>query len=63
MTFSVAFAGLKPSTCTTANFTLTGAADGHTLALGIPNAMMTVAGIPKLFRLGERGQHRHNPAM
>lgn len=46
MAFSVTFTGLKPSTCTTANFTLTGAADGDTVALGVPNAMMTVAGIP-----------------
>ena len=34
------FAALKPSTWATANFTLTGAADGDTIALGVPNARM-----------------------
>ncbi|HEV2233805.1 MAG TPA: hypothetical protein VGV68_10425, partial [Terriglobia bacterium] len=37
---------LKPGTCTAAIFTHTGAADGDTIAMGVPNAMMTVAGVP-----------------
>lgn len=38
--FNPALAALKPATCSTASFTLTGAADGDTLALGVPNARM-----------------------
>jgi N-acetylneuraminic acid mutarotase len=38
------FVALKPGTCTSANFTLTGAADGDTTALGVPNARMTGGG-------------------
>jgi hypothetical protein len=40
------FPALKPSNCASSNFTLTGAADGDTIALGIPNARMTVGGTP-----------------
>lgn len=43
---SATFPGLKPGTCTAAIFTHTGAADGDTIAMGVPNAMMTVAGGP-----------------
>ncbi|HEV2234291.1 MAG TPA: hypothetical protein VGV68_12930, partial [Terriglobia bacterium] len=43
---SATFPGLKPGTCTAAIFTHTGAADGDTIAMGVPNAMMTVAGVP-----------------
>jgi hypothetical protein len=43
-TFNPSFPGLKPSTCATANFTFTGASDGDTLALGVPNARMTGGG-------------------
>ncbi len=39
--FNPSIAALKPATCATANFTLTGASDGDTLALGVPNARMT----------------------
>jgi transposase len=43
-TFNPSFPALKPSTCATANFTLTGASDGDTLALGVPNARTTGGG-------------------
>jgi hypothetical protein len=49
MTFSPNFAALKPSTCAALTFTFPGASDGDTVALGIPNAMMTIAGIPNYF--------------
>jgi hypothetical protein len=39
------FAAMKPSTCVSANFTLTGAADGDTIALGVPNERMQGGGI------------------
>jgi hypothetical protein len=39
-----AFAALKPGACATQNFPLTGAADGDTIALGVPNARMTGGG-------------------
>jgi hypothetical protein len=39
-TFNPSFLALKPSTCATANFALTGASDGDTLALGVPSARM-----------------------
>jgi VCBS repeat protein/FG-GAP repeat protein len=38
------FPALKSGTCATASFTLTGAADGDTIALGVPNARMTGGG-------------------
>jgi hypothetical protein len=38
------FLALKPGACTTQNFTLTGAADGDTIALGVPNERMTGGG-------------------
>src|SRR5262249_28046877 len=38
------FAALKPGECATQSFTLTGAADGDTIALGVPNARMTGGG-------------------
>lgn len=41
MTFSLSVASLKPSTCTSSTFTLTGASDGDTTALGVPNALMS----------------------
>jgi hypothetical protein len=44
MTFNAAFPALKPSTCSALTFTLTGASDGDTLALGVPNALMTGGG-------------------
>ena len=44
MSFNPSFAALKQGTCATANFTLTGAADGDTIALGVPNARMTGGG-------------------
>ena len=43
-TFNPSLPALKPSTCASANFTLTGVADGDTLALGVPNARMTGGG-------------------
>ena len=43
-TFSPSFPALKPSTCATANFTVTGASDGDTLALGVPNARTSGGG-------------------
>jgi hypothetical protein len=43
------FAALKPSTCATANFTLTGAVDGDTIALGVANARMLGGGILEYF--------------
>jgi hypothetical protein len=39
------FAAAKPGTCMSANFTLTGAADGDTIALGVPNERMLGGGI------------------
>ena len=45
-TFSTAFSPLKPSTCSALTFTLTGASDGDSIVLGVPNAMMAIAGIP-----------------
>jgi len=39
-----AFAALKPGGCTTATFTFTGASDGDTVALGVPNSRMTGGG-------------------
>ena len=38
--FNPSIAALKPTTCTTASFTLIGASDGDTIALGVPNARM-----------------------
>jgi hypothetical protein len=38
------FVALKPGACTTANFTFTGASDGDTTALCVPNARMTGGG-------------------
>ena len=38
------FVALKPGACATQNFTLTGAADGDTIALGVPNARMAGGG-------------------
>ena len=43
-TFSPSFPALKPSTCLPANLGLTGASDGDTLALGVPNARTTGGG-------------------
>ncbi len=43
------FAALKPTTCATANFTLTGAVDGDTIALGVANARMLGGGILNYF--------------
>jgi YVTN family beta-propeller protein len=43
-TFNPSFPALKPSTCATANTGLTGASDGDTLALGVPNARTTGGG-------------------
>jgi len=48
-TFSPSFAALKPSTCTALAFTFPEASDGDTVALGVPNAMMTVTGLPNYF--------------
>ena len=45
-TFSATFPALKPGTCSTLTFTLTGTSDGDTVALGVPNGMMTAAGTP-----------------
>jgi hypothetical protein len=45
MTFTLSLPSLKPSTCASFNFTFTGASDGDTTALGVPNAMMTVGTI------------------
>jgi len=39
------FPALKTGVCASANFTLTGAADGDTIALGVPNERMTGGGI------------------
>ena len=44
-TFSASFPSLKPSTCTSLAFTLTGASDGDTTALGVPNALMAVGNV------------------
>ena len=49
MTFSPNFAALKPSTCAVLTFTFLGASDGDTIALGVPNTMMTISGIPNYF--------------
>ena len=49
LTFNPSFPPLKPGICSSANFTFTGASDGDTIALGVSNAMMTVAGIPNYF--------------
>jgi hypothetical protein len=38
------FVALKPGECASQSFTLTGAADGDTIALGVPNARMTGGG-------------------
>jgi len=38
------FPALKPGDCATANFTLAGAANGDTIALGVPNERMTGGG-------------------
>jgi hypothetical protein len=38
------FPALKGGTCASANFALAGAADGDTIALGVPNERMTVGG-------------------
>jgi hypothetical protein len=43
-TLNPSFSALKPATCATATFTLTGASDGDTLALGVPNARTTGGG-------------------
>ena len=43
-TFNPSFPALKPSACAAASFTMTGASDGDTLALGVPNARMTGGG-------------------
>ena len=43
-TFNPGFPALKPSTCLPANLGLTGASDGDTLALGVPNARTTGGG-------------------
>ena len=43
-TFNPGLPALKPATCASANFTLTGVADGDTLGLGVPNARMTGGG-------------------
>ena len=43
-TLSPSFPALKPSTCATANFTVTGPSDGDTLALGVPNARTSGGG-------------------
>ena len=39
-----AFVALKPGACTSASFTFTGASDGDTTALGVPNSRMTGGG-------------------
>ncbi|MBV8206332.1 MAG: hypothetical protein JO041_06030 [Acidobacteria bacterium] len=41
ITVNPAFPALKPGQCTTAGFTFTGASDGDTTALGVPNSRMT----------------------
>jgi energy-converting hydrogenase Eha subunit A len=46
LTLNLTFPALKPSVCTNLDFTFAGASDGDTVALGIPNAMMTVTGTP-----------------
>jgi hypothetical protein len=43
-TFNPAFGALKATTCATATLSLTGANDGDTVALGIPNARTTGGG-------------------
>jgi len=45
-TFSASFPALKPVGCSALTFTLAGATDGDTVTLGVPNALMTAAGIP-----------------
>jgi len=40
------FPALHPSSCASSSFTVTGAADGDTVALGIPNALMSLGGTP-----------------
>jgi hypothetical protein len=45
MTFSLGVPSLKPNTCTTSTFTFTGASDGDTTALGVPNALMAAGNI------------------
>src|SRR5579863_1668169 len=46
MTFSVSFSPLKPSSCfTPPPFSFLGASDGDTIAIGVPNAMMTLSNI------------------
>ncbi|MHB8654557.1 MAG: beta strand repeat-containing protein [Terriglobia bacterium] len=42
MVVTPGFANLNSLACTSANFTLTGAADGDTVALGVQNSMMNV---------------------
>jgi len=43
-TFNPKFPALPPLTCSAQNFTLTGASDGDTLALGVPSARMNGGG-------------------
>jgi len=40
------FPALAPNTCASSNFTLSGAADGDTIALGIPSTLMSLGGTP-----------------
>jgi len=49
LAFNPLFPALKNAACSSANFTFTGASDGDTIALGVPNARMTGGGTLNYF--------------
>lgn len=49
LTVSPTFPALKAQACSNANFTFTGASDGDTIALGVPNSRMTGGGTLNYF--------------
>jgi hypothetical protein len=49
LTVSPTFPALKAQACSSANFTFTGASDGDTIALGVPNSRMTGGGTLNYF--------------
>jgi hypothetical protein len=49
LSFNPTFPALKAQACGSANFTFTGASDGDTIALGVPNSRMTGGGTMNYF--------------
>ncbi len=49
LSFNPIFPALKPGTCASMNFTFSGASDGDTLALGVPNSRTTGGGTLSYF--------------